>query len=172
MKKFFRRLMGDKTWYSFFEYESLPIFQELCLESKKLLDVHNRLISKLTDNNLGEFKDQNDQQLYDSIQEQVDEISKKRCRIEGKILANKFISFGPPSNDYICNLTIEIPSKGLGVPSTLDFSIQDRKHGRSQLNYVYKLKKGQTIRLHAAFYCNSQYSAYGVDDHQVIISNT
>jgi hypothetical protein len=173
MKKFFRRLMGDKAWYSLFEYESLPTFQALCSESKKLLDVQDRLISKLTDSNLDGFEDPNDQQLYYSVQNRIDEeINYKRCRVEGKIVANKFVRCGPPINDDICIVIMEISSKSLGVPATLEFSIKYGEHGSSQLNYASNLKKGQSIKLHGAFYCDALRSEYGIDDHQIIISNT
>lgn len=165
MKNFVRRLIGDKRWYSLFEYENLPTFQALCLESKKLLDVQDRLISKLTDNNLDEFENKNDQKLYDSVQDRIDEISNKRCRVEGKIIATKFRLCDPPGDNHICKVIMETPSKGPGIPSTLEFYIENRVHGHSQLTYVKRLQKGQTIKLHGAFYCSSPN---GIHDHQII----
>lgn len=170
MKEFFRRLIGDKTWYSFWEYESLPTFQALCSEVKKLLDVRDRLISKLSDNNLDVFEDQNDQKLYYSVSDRLDEFENKRCRVEGKIVTNKFGGYDQVINDNIFVVVMEIPSKGFGVPSHIGFFITERGHGRPQYNYVKNLKKGQTIKLHGAFFCHSIGSEYGIYDHQVIIS--
>jgi len=124
MKNFFRRLIGDKTWYSLFEYESLPTFQALCLEGKKLLDIHDRLISKLIDNDSDKFDDQNDRTLYDSIEEKINKLNDKRCRVEGKIVANRSTWSEPPFMICFCKVIMEIPSNGPGVPSTLDFCIR------------------------------------------------